>query len=421
MKLRIICAALAVVFACAMLFSTAPADRLYEKIGTSAALIRSEYKNILAFFGDDTYSTDERGTASAESSASEALPARQPSMHTEVIPSPFNSYDKPSTVASVGGLDLCGMGEAALTDAEKLGYTAIPAFIDRSAGEISRILTAHGVPFTTVTRTNTAPAGEVFAIRYSGVSDSTGYYIDPKLTVTLYVSAAKQACAASSGDDLVYLTFDDGPSAAHTEQILDILDTYGIKGAFFTLGTSIESHPSLAAEVIARGHALGCHTMTHVYDEIYSSAWALENEVTNWEKAAEENGITLGSNKIFRFPGGSVSDRLPDAKLNEMKAMLEGRGYKIYDWNVSANDAVLYLAPDGTSSYDYIKQSFSESLELCLKSHENRKGEPVIVLMHESADETPELLRWIIESVIEKGLSFGNISDLGESWMFSGR
>ena len=413
---------LAIVFACAMLLSTAPADRLYEYVGTSAHLIKTEYKDILSFFGKDPSSTDERGLAAAASADEPSTPELSSKMHTEVLPSPFNRSDKAATVASLGDGDLCDLGTTPLTQTEKLGRAAVPVFTDRSASAVSRILSAHGIAFTTVSVRSTAPAGEVFAIRYAGKSDESGYFINPNIAVTLYVSEAKEAQSAVSGDNLVCLTFDDGPNPAHLESILDILDTYGIKGAFFTLGTSVESHPELAREVVIRGHTLGCHTMTHVYDDIYSSAWALENEIDSWEAAVAEAGIDLDEvGRYFRFPGGSVSPRLPEPKLSEMKAMLSQKGYKIYDWNASINDAVLYLAPDGVSSYDYIRDSFIESLDTCLKINENKDGEPVIILMHENGDETPELLTWLIEYLRERGLSFGSLSSLGGSWTFSER
>ena len=419
MKLRRILAVLAVIFACTVLVSAAPADRLYAWIGSSARLVKTEYKNILSFFGDKQYSTEERGTALPATQTDGSVPMLTSSLHTEVLPSPFNRADKPATVASAGGCDLTGMGETPLSESEKLGYAAVPVFIDRSVSEISRILSSHGISFTTVTRKNTAPVGEVFAMRYAGMSDPTGYCINPAISVTLYVSAPKEATVTADGDCLVYLTFDDGPSAAHTEQILDTLDTYGIKGAFFTLGTAIENHPELAAQIKDRGHVLGCHTMTHVYDDIYSSAWALGTEIDGWEAAVADAGIDPGETKVFRFPGGSVGSRLTADKKAEMKQMLTDRGYRIYDWNVSINDAVLYLAPDGVTSYDYIRGSFTESLETALASHGSRPGEPIIILMHESGDETPELLTWLIEYIRGKGLRFGNLANLDESYMFS--
>lgn len=420
LKKTAVAAGLILVLVCTVLLSAAPLDRLYGELRESARLIRSEYKNIASFFGSKEYGTSERGVSAPSDAARPSSPELSAKTHTEVLPSPFNSPEKTATIASLGGEYLTGLGESALTEDEKYGYTAVPAFISRDASEIASVLSAHGISYTAVKCKNTAPAGEVFAMNYAGASDGSGYYINPNISVTLYVSAPKPAKTADIGNNLVYLTFDDGPSAAHNDALLDILDEYGIKGAFFTLGTAVEKNPDIAASVTARGHSLGCHTMTHVYDDIYVSADALEEELIRWERAVADAGITLSDGgKIFRFPGGSVGSRLTPEKRSAMIAMLEGHGYRIYDWNVSLNDAVLYLAPDEQTSYDYIKESFSDSLSLALNQNKGQSGAPIIVLMHESAAETPELLRWVIESLSSRGLTFGNIANFDESWMFS--
>ena len=388
-------------------------DLLKENI----ALVKAESGGIAEFFGDKTYCSDEKEHVSLSSPASGSAHEPVTEMHTEVIASPYNSAEKARTIASVGEIDLSECGEN-VPDELKSAYTAIPSFVGRDIGSILPVLTAHGITVNTVTRTNTAPAGEVFALRYAGLSDESGYYIIPSVAVTLYVSAPKKAVTAYTGDNIVYLTFDDGPNPERTEEIIDILDTYGIRGAFFTVGTAVDKNPDLVKEVYERGHAIGCHTVSHVYTEIYSSVYALEDEVVGWEKAMADAGITLGDGeKLFRFPGGSVGKYFDDSTKEEMHSMLQSRGYRTFDWNVSANDAVLFLAPDDESSYDYIKKSFADSLETCLKANEGKAGEPIIVLMHESSAETPELLTWIIEYLIGKGLSFGDLGG-AEEWMF---
>ena len=57
----------------------------------------------------------------------------------------------------------------------------------------------------------------------------------------------------------------------YTEQILDILDTYGVKATFFVTGAQAEEHPEWYREIVERGHTLGMHTYSHVYSDIYKS------------------------------------------------------------------------------------------------------------------------------------------------------
>src|SRR5438270_3992071 len=61
----------------------------------------------------------------------------------------------------------------------------------------------------------------------------------------------------------VALTFDDGPDPASTPAFLAELDRLGMRATFFMLGTNVEAHPDLAAEVAAAGHEVAVHGYRH--------------------------------------------------------------------------------------------------------------------------------------------------------------
>lgn len=61
----------------------------------------------------------------------------------------------------------------------------------------------------------------------------------------------------------VALTFDDGPNPVVTPRLLDLLDRYDARATFFLIGRHVRACPGLAAEIAARGHAIGNHTETH--------------------------------------------------------------------------------------------------------------------------------------------------------------
>jgi len=46
--------------------------------------------------------------------------------------------------------------------------------------------------------------------------------------------------------------------------LLDVLDTHHVKATFFTLGYIAENHPGIVAEIVSRGHELGCHGFEHI-------------------------------------------------------------------------------------------------------------------------------------------------------------
>lgn len=388
------------------------------------SLLKEEYTEILQFFYPPT-SEEASQTANLAENAKRAFPTLIRERHTELITSPYNKAVDTNAVSSVGITGKLTMfdSERVASDNDKLGYTVLSLGDNNSLDSIGGILEDSLITYNIQYKASTAPEGDVFAIEYAGFSCSDGYCFNPDVTVTLYVSAEKPAKYEKQGNNIVYITFDDGPSDKNTPKILDILDTYGVKAAFFTTGNAIEKYPEDARSVVERGHILACHSVTHDYKKIYASVSALENEVREWESIVEGAGISLDSigQRMFRFPGGSVGSYFDSAQSAEMKKALENMGYMIYDWNVVTNDSILYMAPEDTRSYDYLSETFADTLQLCLNENSGKENAPIIILMHETVDETPDLLPWILEYLIENGYSFGDLRDIGSSWTFSDR
>jgi len=64
-------------------------------------------------------------------------------------------------------------------------------------------------------------------------------------------------------DRVVALTFDDGPNEPYTSQIADHLAGKGIRATFFQVGACVERHPETTARLLADGHVIGNHSLTH--------------------------------------------------------------------------------------------------------------------------------------------------------------
>jgi peptidoglycan/xylan/chitin deacetylase (PgdA/CDA1 family) len=61
----------------------------------------------------------------------------------------------------------------------------------------------------------------------------------------------------------VCLTFDDGPDAATTPRILDILRGHRATATFFVVGDKAARHPDLVRRMHAEGHTVGLHGFVH--------------------------------------------------------------------------------------------------------------------------------------------------------------
>lgn len=133
----------------------------------------------------------------------------------------------------------------------------------------------------------------------------------------------------------VYLTFDDGPSI-YTEQILDILDKYGVKATFFVTGEAGIEQAKRYKMISDRGHTIGMHSFSHRYSEIYKSEENFSKDVDKIRNFLEE--VTGKTPVIYRFPGGS-SNRVSATDMGKLCKYLTENNIRYFDWNVSSGDA----------------------------------------------------------------------------------
>lgn len=61
----------------------------------------------------------------------------------------------------------------------------------------------------------------------------------------------------------VALTFDDGPHADATPELLELLGTAGVRATFFLLGRMVEELPEVARAIADAGHEIGVHGYEH--------------------------------------------------------------------------------------------------------------------------------------------------------------
>jgi peptidoglycan/xylan/chitin deacetylase (PgdA/CDA1 family) len=63
---------------------------------------------------------------------------------------------------------------------------------------------------------------------------------------------------------VVALTFDDGPHAKYTPQLLDGLKERGVHATFFLMGQNISGNEELVRRMSSEGHLIGNHSFRHV-------------------------------------------------------------------------------------------------------------------------------------------------------------
>ncbi len=176
----------------------------------------------------------------------------------------------------------------------------------------------------------------LYIITYE-VMDKTGNKSKASRTVYVYEKQL-EADVINPGNKVVYLTFDDGPGP-YTEQLLNILDKYGVKVTFFVTNQH-SGYRNLIGEAHRRGHTIALHTYSHKYAEIYKSEEAYYNDLQKIQDiVVAQTGV---ESKIVRFPGGTsnaVSRQHCVGIMTKLSKSMSYRGYLYCDWNVSSSDA----------------------------------------------------------------------------------
>ncbi|MBE6975754.1 MAG: DUF5011 domain-containing protein [Ruminococcaceae bacterium] len=167
------------------------------------------------------------------------------------------------------------------------------------------------------------------------VTDAYGNTTTASRTVT--VKTQKQPDVVDPGDKVIYLTFDDGP-CSHTDRLLDILEKYNVKATFFVTNQSAYYSYEMK-RIVEDGHAIGIHTYTHEYKDIYSSKEAFFEDFNAMRQLIyDETGVWT---TLTRFPGGSggrVSASYCPGIMTELAQILTDMGFQYFDWNVSSED-----------------------------------------------------------------------------------
>ena len=99
----------------------------------------------------------------------------------------------------------------------------------------------------------------------------------------------------------VALTFDDGPSANITPQVLDTLKQHHAVATFFVMGQQVKQYPKLLQQEVAQGHVIGYHTYTHALRPTLSQA---QREMEQTRQVVQQ---TIGRDTVlFRPPYGNT-------------------------------------------------------------------------------------------------------------------
>ncbi len=182
----------------------------------------------------------------------------------------------------------------------------------------------------------------------------------------------------------VALTFDDGPHPLYTTRLLAILRYYRVPSTFFLVGVQAERYPNWVRMIYQEGHEIGCHT----YDHFRLVNLPLDEQIYQIEEFSQLVYQLTGTRpRLLRPPGG---------RFNQFTVELMNKNRMALGlWTINTNDT----APNGNWQ-DIYKKTLEEV----------RPG--AIILMHDGAETTIQMLPQLIETLQRRGYSFVTMSQM---------
>ncbi len=188
----------------------------------------------------------------------------------------------------------------------------------------------------------------------------------------------------------VALTFDAGSTAEPLPKLLQTLRDHHLKVTFFVTGFWVRENPALLQQIVADGHELGNHSLTHP-DMRHLEDIRIKHELLETERLVR---ITTGatSRPYFRPPYGAYNDRVLQ--------VAESLGYLPIYWTLDCLDSV-----GARKSPEFIADRVTHKLP-----RDQMVG--AIVLMHVDSMATADAVPTILSRFDEMGLSVVTVSEV---------
>lgn len=179
------------------------------------------------------------------------------------------------------------------------------------------------------------------------------------------------------------LTFDDGPSGALTERLLDGLAERGAHATFFLCNYRIASYSSPMKRYIAEGHEVANHSANHTsLTSLSATGIDAELDATNTAVACY-TGVTP---TLMRPPGGSYNSTV----LEEVSK----RGMSCIIWSVDPMDWKVLNA------------------EKVAQHIINNASDGDIILLHDLYSTSVDAALMVIDQLSQQGYAFVTVSEL---------
>jgi peptidoglycan/xylan/chitin deacetylase (PgdA/CDA1 family) len=190
-----------------------------------------------------------------------------------------------------------------------------------------------------------------------------------------------------TADSVMALTFDDGPTPAYTDQVLDLLRDRDVRATFYVTGSETEQNLDTARRIVEAGHELGNHSYTHPRLMLKRPS-VIHEEVERTDAAIRRTGYA-----------GPITFRPPDAKkLFALPLYLARTGRTTIMWDVEPESY-----PDVAANAEGITAHVLERV---------RPGSIVLMhLMYDGRATCREALPLVIDGLRRRGYRVVTVSE----------
>ena len=206
-----------------------------------------------------------------------------------------------------------------------------------------------------------------------------------------YLKQYEAYYVGSTNEKVIFLTFDAGYENGYTENVLDVLKKHNVPATFFLLGTYIREHQDIVKRMLADGHIIGNHTMTHPDMSKRSTMEAFKREIDQVEEIYKSVTGQDMTKKFYRPPSGKYSE--------ENMQMAKELGYKTIFWSLAYAD------------WDNNKQPTREA---ALSKLIPRVHPGAVILLHNTSKTNSEILDELITKYKQEGYAFRSLEHIDD-------
>lgn len=197
---------------------------------------------------------------------------------------------------------------------------------------------------------------------------------------------------------MIALSFDDGPSADGTPDILERLSRHRARATFFVIGRKALAHPAIVRAIVTEGHALGNHSFTH---PLFPRLWPAQvaRELLTCRRVVR--AVAGVRTSLMRPPHGALT------AWSHLASVLTG--HTVVHWTTSAED---WSGEPGPGVAQRVLDAAGPGSIVLL--HDGWEPEAVSAAGPAAADRRPtvEALEIMLNELADRGYRFVTIPEL---------